>query len=61
MINTDITYCARKCGNMGCTRNMKHVTVYFGCLSMCDFADCKEWKEDKADEERKLGNKARRK
>lgn len=48
MPSTDITYCARKCDNMECKRNMKHITVYVGCLSMCNFDDCKEWKgEDK--------------
>lgn len=45
MPSTDITYCARECGNMECERNLKNVTIYVGYMSMCSFDDCKEWRK----------------
>jgi len=45
-MTTDITYCSRECANMECKRNLKNYpkegTLY---ASMCDFKDCKEYKE----------------
>ena len=45
---TDITFCARKCGNLECKRNLKNYptegTMY---CSMANFANCKEYKEVK--------------
>ena len=47
----DITFCARKCRNIKCKRNMKHAEkapLHGLPLSMCDYSDCKEWEgEDK--------------
>ena len=47
----DITFCARKCRNIKCERNMKHAEkapLHGLPLSMCDYSDCKEWEgEDK--------------
>lgn len=45
-MTTDITFCARECGNMECKRNLKNYpsegTMY---CSMANFIDCKEYKE----------------
>jgi hypothetical protein len=48
MPSTDITFCARECGNMECERNRENLPYeinYF--VSMADFKDCKEWREKK--------------
>lgn len=51
MASTDITFCSRECDNMECKRNLKHITVWVGLLSMCDFSDCKEYIKEEEDAE----------
>lgn len=46
MPSIDITYCCRKCGNMECKRNKKHIPEDAKYVSMSDFKDCEDYKEE---------------
>ena len=47
MPSTDITYCIRKCSNMECKRNQKHLPYEIKNIWASDFKDCKDWESDK--------------
>ena len=53
MPSTDITYCARECGNMECKRNWwihRDRILEIGeevYVSQAQFIHCKEWREKK--------------
>lgn len=46
MPSRDITYCCRTCGNMECKRNQKHIPEDAKYVSMSDFNDCEDYKEE---------------
>jgi hypothetical protein len=45
-INYDITYCNRDCANKECRRNKANLPAGEIYVSMAEFADCHEYKEE---------------